>query len=162
MDKCGDKYVFCGKLLSFYIMFIGEYSYTIDSKGRIAIPSKLRKSLVRGAVLTRGLDNCLFIFSLNDWQQVAEKIKGLPLSQANSRAFSRLMLAGAMDVKLDNQGRILVPDYLRKYAGLKRKIVLAGVYNRLEIWDEQEWEKYKKRTEKESGDIAERLGDLGI
>lgn len=143
-------------------MFIGEYNYTIDLKGRVAIPSKLRKVLSKGAVLTRGLDNCLFIFSLNDWQQMAEKIKGLPLSQANSRAFSRLMLAGAMDVKLDSQGRVLIPDYLRKYAGLRKKIVLAGVYNRLEVWDEKEWEKYKKRTEKESGDIAERLGDLGI
>lgn len=143
-------------------MFIGEYNYTIDPKGRVAIPSKLRKYLLQGAVLTRGLDNCLFIFSSKDWQQMAEKIKSLPLSQANSRAFSRLMLAGAMDAKLDNQGRILVPDYLRKYAGLGKKIVLAGIYNRLEVWDEKEWEKYKKRTEKESGNIAEKLGDLGI
>jgi len=143
-------------------MFIGEYYYTIDPKGRIAIPSKLRSALSKGGVITKGLDNCLFIFSLKDWQQMAEKIKGLPLSQSNSRAFSRLMLAGAMDIKLDSQGRILVPDYLRRYVGLKKKIVLAGVYNRLEVWDEKEWEKYKKRTEKESGDIAEKLGDLGI
>jgi len=143
-------------------MFIGEYYYTVDPKGRIAIPSKLRKTLSGGGVITKGLDNCLFIFSIKDWQQMAEKIKGLPLSQSNSRAFSRLMLAGAMDIKLDNQGRILVPDYLRRYVGLKKKIVLAGVYNRLEVWDEKEWEKYKKRTEKESGDIAEKLGDLGI
>lgn len=143
-------------------MFIGEYYYTVDPKGRIAIPSKLRKTLSGGGVITKGLDNCLFIFSIKDWQQMAEKIKGLPLSQSNSRAFSRLMLAGAMDIKLDSQGRILVPDYLRRYVGLKKKIVLAGVYNRLEVWDEKEWEKYKKRTEKESGDIAEKLGDLGI
>jgi len=143
-------------------MFIGEYYYTVDPKGRIAIPSKLRKTLSSGGVITKGLDNCLFIFSIKDWQQMAEKIKGLPLSQSNSRAFSRLMLAGAMDIKLDSQGRILVPDYLRRYVGLKKKIVLAGVYNRLEVWDEKEWEKYKKRTEKESGDIAEKLGDLGI
>jgi len=143
-------------------MFIGEYYYTIDPKGRIAIPSKLRNTLSKGGVITKGLDNCLFIFSLKDWQPMAEKIKGLPLSQSNSRAFSRLMLAGAMDVKLDSQGRILVPDYLRKYVGLKKDIVLAGVYDRLEIWDKKEWEKYKKRTEKESGDIAEKLGDLGI
>ena len=143
-------------------MFIGEYYYTIDPKGRIAIPSKLRSALSKGGVITKGLDNCLFIFSLKDWQPMAEKIKGLPLSQSNSRAFSRLMLAGAMDVKLDSQGRILVPDYLRKYVGLKKDIVLAGVYDRLEIWDKKEWEKYKKRTEKESGDIAEKLGDLGI
>lgn len=143
-------------------MFIGEYYYTIDPKGRIAIPSKLRSALSKGGVITKGLDNCLFIFSLKDWQPMAEKIKGLPLSQSNSRAFSRLMLAGAMDVTLDSQGRILVPDYLRKYVGLKKDIVLAGVYDRLEIWDKKEWEKYKKRTEKESGDIAEKLGDLGI
>jgi len=143
-------------------MFIGEYYYTIDPKGRIAIPSKLRSTLSKGGVITKGLDNCLFIFSLKDWQPMAEKIKRLPLSQSNSRAFSRLMLAGAMDIKLDSQGRILVPDYLRKYVGLKKEIVLAGVYDRLEIWDEKEWEKYKKRTEKESGDIAEKLGDLGI
>ena len=143
-------------------MFIGEYYYTIDPKGRIAIPSKLRSALSKGGVITKGLDNCLFIFSLKDWQPMAEKIKGLPLSQSNSRAFSRLMLAGAMDIKLDSQGRILVPDYLRRYVGLKKEIVLAGVYDRLEVWDEKEWEKYKKRTEKESGDIAEKLGDLGI
>lgn len=147
---------------NFLTMFIGEYYYTIDPKGRIAIPSKLRNLLSQGGVITKGLDNCLFVFSIADWRQMAEKIKGLPLSQSNSRAFARLMLAGAMDVKLDSQGRILVPDYLRRYVGLNKKIVLAGVYNRLEIWDEKEWEKYKKRTEKESGDIAEKLGDLGI
>ena len=143
-------------------MFIGEYYYTIDPKGRIAIPSKLRKALSNGGVITKGLDNCLFIFSSKDWQPMAEKIKSLPLSQSNSRAFSRFMLAGAMNIKLDSQGRILVPDYLRKYVGLKKQIVLAGVFDRLEVWDEKEWEKYKKRTEKESGDIAEKLGDLGI
>jgi MraZ protein len=143
-------------------MFIGEYHFTIDSKGRMAIPAKLRKELIDGGVLTRGLDNCLFLFTSRDWEQMAEKIKSLPLSQANSRAFSRLMLAGAMDVQLDSQGRILIPEYLRKYADLTRKIVLAGVYNRLEIWEEKNWEIYKQKTEKESGDIAEKLGDLGI
>ena len=143
-------------------MFIGEYHFSIDNKGRIAIPSKLRKELSRGGVLTRGLDNSLFLFSIEEWQQLAEKIKSLPLSQANSRAFARLMLAGAMDVEMDSQGRILIPEYLRKYAHLNKKIVLLGVYNRLEIWDEAEWENYKAKTEKESGDIAEKLGDLGI
>ena len=143
-------------------MFIGEYHFTIDNKGRIAIPSKLRKELSQGGVLTRGLDNSLFLFPTDDWEQMADKIKSLPLSQSNSRAFSRLMLAGAMDVEMDSQGRILIPEYLRQYAHLNKKIVLAGVYNRLEIWDETEWENYKKKTEKESGDIAEKLGDLGI
>ena len=143
-------------------MFIGEYHFTIDNKGRIAIPAKLRKELIKGGVLTRGLDNCLFLFTSQDWEQMAEKIKGLPLSQANSRAFSRLMLAGAMNVELDSQGRILIPEYLRKYSNLIKKVVLTGIYNRLEIWDERNWEIYKQKTEKESGDIAEKLGDLGI
>ena len=143
-------------------MFIGEYNYTIDPKGRLSIPKQLRNQLKGKVVLTRGLDNCLFLFPSKDWQQIAGKIKQLPLSQANSRAFSRLMLAGAMEIKLDKQGRILIPDYLRQYAELNKKVVLAGVYNRLEIWDKGKWDKYKQYTEKESGDIAERLGDLGI
>jgi len=143
-------------------MFIGEYNFTIDSKGRISIPRLLRKSFLRGAILTRGLDNCLFLFPEKDWKQIAKKIKSLPLGQSNSRAFARLMLAGAMMVKLDNQGRILVPDYLRHYALLKKKVVLAGIYNRLEVWDKEEWEKYKAHTEKESSDIAEKISDLGI
>lgn len=143
-------------------MFIGEYHHTIDNKGRISIPVKLRLLLGESAVITRGLDNCLFLFAKKDWEQLVEKIKTLPLSQANSRAFARLMLAGAMDVILDNQGRILIPDYLRKYSNLKKKTVLVGIYNRLEIWDEDTWEAYKEKTEKESGDIAEKLTDLGI
>ena len=143
-------------------MFIGEYDYTIDPKGRLSIPKQLRSLLKGKVVLTRGLDNCLFLFPSKDWQQIAGKIKQLPLSQANSRAFSRLMLAGAMEIKLDKQGRILIPDYLRRYAELSKKVILAGVYNRLEIWDKGKWEKYKQYTEKESGDIAEKLGDLGI
>ena len=143
-------------------MFIGEYNYKIDLKGRLSIPKQLRRLLKGTVVLTRGLDNCLFLFPSKDWQQIANKIQQLPLSQANSRAFSRLMLAGAMEIKLDKQGRILVPDYLRQYAGLNKAVVLAGVYNRLEIWDKDKWEKYKQYTEKESVDIAERLGDLGI
>jgi len=143
-------------------MFIGEYNYIIDPKGRISIPRQLRKYLSGRVVLTRGLDNCLFLFPEKDWKQIADKIKALPLSQANSRAFSRFMLSGAMNVRLDKQGRILIPDYLRHYAFLKKKIVLAGVYNRLEIWDKKKWEEYKKHTERESGDIAEKLGNLGI
>ncbi|MGC8880901.1 MAG: division/cell wall cluster transcriptional repressor MraZ [Minisyncoccia bacterium] len=143
-------------------MLIGEYHYNLDTKGRIAIPAKLRNFLGEEVIITRGLDNCLFVFPKKDWEEISLKIKNLPLSQANSRAFSRLMLAGAMSVLLDNQGRIIIPDYLRKFANLKKKIVIAGLYNRLEIWDEDIWEEYKKRTEKESGDVAEKLSDLGI
>lgn len=143
-------------------MLIGEYHYNLDSKGRIAVPAKLRNLLSEEVIITRGLDNCLFVFPKKDWEEISLKIKNLPLSQANSRAFARLMLAGAMSVEMDKQGRIIIPDYLRKFAELKKKVVIAGVYNRLEIWDEQKWEEYKRKTEKESGEIAEKLSDLGI
>ncbi|HLC64065.1 MAG TPA: division/cell wall cluster transcriptional repressor MraZ [Patescibacteria group bacterium] len=143
-------------------MFIGEYQHTIDEKGRLAIPSKFRASLAKGAVVTRGLDNCLFLYPKKDWQELAVKLSKLPISQANTRAFSRLMLAGAMDVFLDKQGRITLPDYLRKYATVEKKVIVAGLYNRMEIWDESLWSKYKASTEKDSGDIAEALGELGV
>jgi MraZ protein len=143
-------------------MFIGEYQHSIDEKGRLAIPAKFRTSLGKGAVVTRGLDNCLFLYPKKDWQELAAKLAKLPISQANTRAFSRLMLAGAMDVSLDKQGRVNLPDYLRQYAGVKKKTVIAGLYNRLEIWDEEVWNKYKAGTEKNSGDIAEALGELGV
>jgi len=142
--------------------FIGEYHYNIDQKGRLAIPARFRKELISGAVLTRGIDHCLFLFANNEWQELSKKIISLPLSQANSRAFSRLMLSGAMEVNIDNQGRILIPDYLRQYAGLNKKVVIAGVFNRLEIWDETTWKQYQEKAEKESVDIAEKLSDLSI
>lgn len=143
-------------------MFIGEYQHTIDDKGRLAVPAKFRAELEEGAVVTRGLDNCLFLYTSQEWNALAQKISSLPISQANSRAFSRLMLAGAMDVQVDKQGRIILPDYLRSYASLKKKVVVAGLYNRLEIWDESTWEDYKSRTEEEGGDIAEQLGELAV
>lgn len=144
------------------IMFIGEYHYTIDDKGRLAVPAKFRPKLIKGAVVTRGIDRCLFLYTQEEWQKLAEKLAGLPISQAKSRAFSRLMLAGAMDVDIRGQGRIIIPDYLRKYAVIKKKVVIAGLYNRLEIWDEKAWEEYKVGSEKQSKDIAEALGELGV
>lgn len=143
-------------------MFIGEYTHSVDTKGRVAIPVKFRAQLKKGAVVTRGLDNCLFVYPMSEWQQLADKLAHLPLSQARSRAFSRLMLAGAMDVSLDKQGRVMLPEYLRQFAQMKKKVVIAGLYNRLEIWDESHWEKYKKLTEKDSIKIAETMEDLGI
>ena len=143
-------------------MFIGEYSHTIDEKGRLAIPAKFRVEFKNGAVVTKGLDNCLFIFTKKSWSELADKLSKLPISQSKSRAFARLMLAGAMDVKLDKLGRIMLPDYLRKYAVLSKKSVIAGVFNRLEIWNEMAWKQYKGSVEKESIDIANELGDLGI
>ncbi len=143
-------------------MFIGEYQHNLDDKGRVAIPAKFRNVLSKGAIVTKGLDNCLFLYTKKEWEKLAKKLAGLPVSQANSRAFARLMLSGAMDVKVDKQGRIVLPDYLRRYGKLKKKVVIAGLYNRLELWDEENWNKYKENTEKESGNIAEELGEMGI
>lgn len=143
-------------------MFIGEFQHSIDTKGRVAIPAKFRRKISGGAIITRGLDKCLFIFNKKDWEALAEKLIKLPLSQANSRAFVRLMLSGASDVKLDSQGRILVPDYLRDYAGLKKSAKVIGVYNRMELWDEKSWQQYKTTTEGSSEEIAEKMADLGI
>ena len=143
-------------------MFIGEYQHTIDPKGRLAGPAKFRAEFKKGAIVTRGLDNCLFIYTQEEWKKLVDKLSGLPLSQQKSRAFSRLMLAGAMDVQLDSQGRILIPEYLRKFASIKKGAIIAGLYSRLEIWDSKEWEKYKTSTEKDSTKIAEELGSLGV
>lgn len=143
-------------------MFIGEYQHSIDQKGRVAIPVKFRLSLGSGAIVTRGLDHCLFVFEKNEWEKLAQKLVAMPIAQSNSRAFARLMLAGAMEVEMDSQGRILLPDYLRKYAGLSKSTIIAGLYSRLEIWDEESWKKYKEKTEASGDDIAEKLGELGI
>jgi len=143
-------------------MFIGEYTISMDSKGRIAIPAKFRALLNSTAVVTRGLDQSLFLYAKKEWEVIAGKLAALPITNANSRAFSRLMLAGAFDADLDKQGRMMVPDYLRKFAKLGKRIVVAGLYNRVEIWDEESWIAYKQSTEQESTAIAEGLGELGI
>jgi MraZ protein len=143
-------------------MFIGEYTASIDEKGRTAIPAKFRGQLKAKVVVTRGLDNSLFLYTNDEWKKLAEKLASLPISTANTRAFSRLMLAGAMDCDVDKQGRIILPGYLKDFAKMGKKIVFAGLYNRIEIWSEELWEKYKRETEKNSNSIAEQLGDLGV
>lgn len=143
-------------------MFLGEYTYLIDEKKRLAVPPKFRQLLGKRAVITRGLDQCLFLYPVKEWTDLAKKLAQLPLSQADARGFARLMLTGAMEVNLDNLGRILVPDYLKTYAFLKKKVVIAGVFNRVELWDEKKWREYQAKTEKEVGDIAERLKELGV
>ncbi len=143
-------------------MFIGEYQHNLDDKGRMAVPAKFRALLKTGAVVTKGLDNCLFLYPKKEWQKMAPKLAALPFSKTNNRAISRHMLAGAMEVDFDNQGRIVLPEYLRQFAGLKKKAVIAGLYDRLEIWDEEAWQKYKAGTEAKSTDIAEALGELNV
>lgn len=142
-------------------MFIGEYQHNLDEKGRLAIPVKFRKELSK-AVVTKGLDDCLVIYPAREWQKLATQLSALPISQANTRAFSRLMLAGAMDVSVDSQGRVILPDYLRKFAGINKKVIVAGLFNRVEIWDETKWDKYRSGVESRSGEIAEQLGELKV
>jgi len=143
-------------------MLIGEYTYTLDTKRRLAIPAKFRKLLGKKAVITKGLDNCLFLFPMKEWEKLAEKLGRLPLAQADARGFARFMLAGAADVTIDSLGRILIPDYLKKHAKMQKKVVITGLSNKIEIWDKKEWDNYKTKTAKEAGSIAERLGALGI
>ena len=143
-------------------MFIGEHTYTIDPKKRLAIPPKFRALLAGGAVVTRGLDQCLFLYPKAEWEKMAEKLASLPLTKSDARGFSRLMLTGASEVEIDQLGRILVPEYLKTYAGLNKKVVVAGLYNRAEIWDEEKWRNYQNKTEREVGDIAERLQELAL
>ncbi|MFA6428968.1 MAG: division/cell wall cluster transcriptional repressor MraZ [Patescibacteria group bacterium] len=143
-------------------MFIGEYHHTLDDKGRLAIPVKFRASFEEGLVVTRGLDRSLFLYTRSEWQKLAEKLASLPLGQADTRAFARLMLAGAMEVSLDASGRVLVPEYLRAYAGINKGVVVVGLYNRCEMWDEETWKTYARETELHGNEIAERLGGLGM
>lgn len=142
-------------------MLIGEYRHTIDSKRRIAIPVKFRKEVGGRAVLTRGLDSCLFLYPERVWEGIAQKLGELPTGQASTRSFVRLMLSGAAEVEVDKLGRILVPDYLKEAAGLEHKVVLAGVFNRIELWDEGAWEEYREKSAGSAQDIAEQLGEIG-
>lgn len=139
-------------------MFIGEYIHTIDQKRRLAIPSKFRKILGEKAVITRGLDNCLVIYPLEEWDKMAGKLENLPTGLNNARGFTRIMLSGATDVELDKLGRILVPDHLKNYAFLKKNVVVLGLSNKIELWDEARWKEYKEKMEKTVGDMAQQLG----
>jgi MraZ protein len=143
-------------------MFIGEYPHSIDLKKRMALPSKFRLDLKNRVVVTRGLDKCLFVYPLKVWEDLADKLGTLPVGESATRSFIRLMLSGAVDVEVDKQGRILIPDFLKDYAGLGKNVIVAGIYNRLEIWDEKKWKEYKKKAEKNTDEIAEQLGKLGV
>jgi len=143
-------------------MLIGEYNHTLDPKKRLSLPSKWRKELGRKLVVTRGLDNCLFIYPYKEWQSIAAKVGSLPLGQADTRSFNRFFLSGAVEVEVDKIGRILVPDFLKDFAGLNTKVVLAGIHDRVEIWDEKKWNEYKKKIEGQADALAEKLGEIGV
>lgn len=144
-------------------MFIGEYSHSIDTKKRLALPSKFRSELGgEKIVVTRGLDKCLFAYPMHIWKGIAEKLGNFPMGDPETRSFVRVLLAGAVDIELDSQGRILIPEYLRVYAQMEKNIVIAGLYDRIELWNDMVWKQYKENAEKNTDEIAKKLGDLGL
>lgn len=143
-------------------MFIGEYNHSVDIKNRLALPSKFRTELGGTVVVTRGLDQCLFVYPLIVWQELAQKLGTMPIGESATRSFVRLMLAGASDVHADAQGRVLIPDYLKQYASIEKEVIVAGLFNRLEIWDVKKWQEYKEVAEKNTDEIAENLGKIGV
>jgi MraZ protein len=142
-------------------MLIGEYTHKLDPKKRLSFPVKFRKELGKKVVITHGLDTCLFVYSAKEWGAIAGKIAELGIGQADRRGFNRFMLAGAQEVEVDSLGRILIPDFLKTFAGLRENVVLAGVYNRVEIWNDTKWQTYKKKIQGQADALAEKLGDIG-
>ena len=142
-------------------MLIGEYKHTIDAKKRLSLPVKFRKELGKHIVITKGLDTCLFVYSPKNFERFLARLKELSVGQSASRRFNRFVLGGAIDSQIDSLGRILVPDFLKEFAGLKDSVVLIGVNDRVEIWDEKNWNDYREKSEKEADILAERLGEIG-
>ena len=143
-------------------MLIGEYKHTIDEKNRMSFPIKFRKEMGKTVILTPGLDNCLFIFTIKEWDRISGKLAESSMLSADNRSFNRYLLGGATEVAVDPQGRILIPDFLKDRAGLKGKVAIVGVHTRVELWDEVSWDKYKKSVETQADQLAEKLGGLGV
>lgn len=143
-------------------MLIGEYRHTLDDKKRLSVPSAFRKELGKKVVLTRGLDSCLFLYPVGQWHTISEKLSQLSMGQADTRSFSRFMFAGAVEAEIDNLGRILIPDFLKSFAGLGTKVVLAGLNDRVEIWDETRWQEHSGAVVGQADRLAEKLGEIGV
>lgn len=141
-------------------MFMGEFQHTVDAKGRLIIPAKFRDGLGERFIATRGLENCLFVFSEKEWEAFGEKLKQLPMASGHARQFTRLLFSGATECELDPQGRINLPANLREYAGLDKEAVVVGVSNRVEIWSKAGWEEYCKKAEESFAETAEKLLDF--
>ena len=142
------------------VMFMGEYNHTIDAKGRLIVPSKFRELLGNGFVVTKGLDGCLFVYPNEEWATIEEKFRSIPLTTKDARKFSRFFFAGAASCELDRQGRVLLPQTLRDYAGLQKDVVLAGVLGRIEIWDQGRWQ--DANTYDDMDEVAEHMAELGL
>lgn len=143
-------------------MFIGEYQHTLDSKGRIIIPSRFRDDLGDEFVMTKGLDNCLFVYPKDEWKILEEKLKTLPLTNRDARAFIRFFFSGATECTPDKQGRVLIPANLREHSKLGKDIVVIGVATRMEIWSKEEWDAYNNDDNLSYDSIAEKMAELGI
>ena len=142
-------------------MFIGEYVHSVDDKKRLSVPARFRKELGKKAVITLGLNKCLSLYPTKGWNGFAKKLSKLSMGKSEDRGFSRTMLSGAFEVEIDNIGRILIPETLKEYAGLKDRVVLTGVYDRVEVWDESVWGSYKSQMVSDADRMAEQLGDRG-
>lgn len=143
-------------------MLVGQHKHKLDSKSRLSLPAKLRKELGNTIIVTHGLDQCLFVYPTKEWKNFSHRISELSMGQADTRAFTRFMLSSAVEVEVDKSGRILIPDHLRTYAKLDEQVVIAGVYNRLELWGESAWDEYIKSVTSRADVLAERLGEIGM
>ena len=143
-------------------MLLGEFTHTLDDKRRVALPKKFKSELGKKVVLTRGLDNCLFLYSKKEWEKTAEKLSELSFTQKDTRGFTRFMFSGAAEIDVDSAGRILVPENLQAFAKLGERVVLAGVSDRVEVWGEKQWAKYTKEVESQGEKLAEKLGEIGV
>ncbi|WP_017811800.1 MULTISPECIES: division/cell wall cluster transcriptional repressor MraZ [Paenibacillus] len=143
-------------------MFMGEYQHNIDDKGRIIIPAKFRELLGPSFVVTRGLDHCLFVYPMEEWSLLEQKLKSLPLMKADARAFTRFFFSGALEGEWDKQGRVNLPINLKQYARLEKECVIIGVSNRVEIWSQSVWEQYYNESEQSFNEIAEKLVDFDL
>ena len=143
-------------------MFMGEYQHTIDDKGRLIIPSKFRETLGQTFVLTRGLDQCVFGYPMDEWKQLEQKLKALPFTKKDARAFSRFFFSGAAECQLDKQGRVNISQPLRDYAQLDKDCVVIGVSSRIEIWNKSKWEAYYETSETSFDEISESLLDFDL
>ncbi|HOB20128.1 MAG TPA: division/cell wall cluster transcriptional repressor MraZ [Candidatus Atribacteria bacterium] len=143
-------------------MFIGQYQHSIDPKGRVILPAKFREELGERFVVTKGLDHCLFVYPNDEWRNLEQKLRSLPLTNKDARAFIRFFFAGAAECELDKQGRILLPSNLREYALLDKDLVIIGVSTRVEIWSKEAWEAYNSASELDHDSIVEKMAELGI
>ena len=143
-------------------MFVGQHNHKLDDKSRLSLPAKFRQELGQTVIITHGLDQCLFVYPKKEWRHFSNKISELSMGQADSRAFSRFLLSGAMEVDIDSSGRVLIPEHLRKYAKIEQQVVVTGVHNRIELWSLDMWEQYIANVSSKADDLAEHLGSIGM